>query len=126
MGRTKQYCGKHIEESQEDILRATRPHVRYDRHASDGRPLRGTLTNTIGNATCANNWDNQWNSLGATPPPTVHEPVATKVSSLGDTPPPTRTTQLPSPKPHPAHPAHTPNPENILDILEEEWDDNYA
>ena len=64
-------------------------------------------------------------------PLTVPEPVATEVSSLGDTPPPvlatqppspppSPTTQPPSPTPHPEHPAHTPDPENILDILEEE------
>ena len=53
-------------------------------------------------------------------PSTVPEPVATEVSSLGDTPPPAPTTQPPSPTPHPEHPTHTPNPENILDILEEE------
>ena len=48
------------------------------------------------------------------------DPVATEDRSLGDTKPPTSTIQPPSPIPQPEQPAHTPDPENILDILEEE------
>ena len=53
-------------------------------------------------------------------PPTVPDPVATEDRSLEDTKPPTSIVQPPSPTPQLEQPAHTPHPENILDILEEE------
>ena len=49
-------------------------------------------------------------------PPTVPDPMATEDRSLGDTNPPASIAQPPSPTPS----DHTPDPENILDILEEE------
>ena len=59
-------------------------------------------------------------SLEGKPPPTALEPVAPEDNSRGDTTPPAPTTQPPSPTPQPDHLAHTPDPDNILDILEEE------
>ena len=53
-------------------------------------------------------------------PPTVPDSVATEEGSLGETKPSASTTQPPSPTPQPEQPDHTPDPENILDILEEE------
>ena len=53
-------------------------------------------------------------------PPTVPDPVATKDRSLEDTQPPTSTVQTQSPTPQLEQPDHTPDPETILDILEEE------
>ena len=59
-------------------------------------------------------------SLEATTPPTAPKPVGTEDCSREDTTSPAPTTQPPSSTPQPDHPAHTPDPETILDILEEE------
>ena len=53
-------------------------------------------------------------------PPTMPNPVATEDISLGDITPLAPKTQPPSPTPHLEQTAHTPDPKNILDILEEE------
>ena len=53
-------------------------------------------------------------------PPTVPDPVAIEDRSLRDTQPPTSTVQTQSPTPQLEQPTHTPDPETILDILEEE------
>ena len=55
--------------------------------------------------------------LEPTPPP--EESAAPEVDAREDTTPPNQT-QPPAPTVQPDHPATTPDPENILDILEEE------
>ena len=60
------------------------------------------------------------NSLEITPPPTSPEPIIQEDCLREDAMPPAPTTQAPSPTPQPDHLAHTPDPETILDILEEE------
>ena len=67
---------------------------------------------------------------GPTPAEIALEPTTTTTTEpnseetanepLGDTNQPASTNQPPSPTPQPEQPDHTPDPENILDILEEE------